>query len=392
MLKKLVVVLVLVSANSSLAQLSITNGDHNLEISGLISSYYNYRVLDSGYYDKSSNRFKLRDAQIQLEGRYKNTFEYEFQIDFADLIAGATGGGFDAENPGLMDAYVVYKGIPFLSIKAGYGKNPYSRTSNVPFMYSPYWQRPEMCRGDLFSRRDIGVTLMSSFWKQRIDLIAGMYNGLGEISLGGKNDASGTPEFIGRAQFAYPSRYRFQDIDTRITPIPMFVIGANGRYTNKVLPAGEYFPTGSQGPYLMKVISGQKTGYGIDFSCQYMGFSAQFEIQQFIMRPDNEASVLFRGTDKDFNKGYVRSGGYYGQLNYFHKKMKTIFSVRYESFNINDLADGELQRVSGAIAYQIKGFDAMVKAQYFHNLKAETDVDPLGWSDQFRVGFQYAFK
>jgi hypothetical protein len=79
-------------------QISFTNGDHSLEISGSFSGYYNHRFLKSGEVDQKKNRYRLRDAQIQLEGRYRNTIEYELQVDFADLALG-NSGPIDPENP-----------------------------------------------------------------------------------------------------------------------------------------------------------------------------------------------------------------------------------------------------------------------------------------------------
>jgi hypothetical protein len=290
-----------------------------------------------------------------------------------------------------MDAYVVFKHIPFVDVKVGYGKTPYSRSSMVPFVYSPYWQRAQLVRGDVFARRDIGVTLSSSFWKQRINLYGGVYTGLGEIGLKGDNDASGNPEFIGRVDVAYPSRYRYRDIDTKTSPIPMFALGLNGRFTDKTQPVGTFLPPNSPGEYMIKLIDGKKSGLGADFTFQYLGFSAQFEIHQFIMEPARVNSFLFQGTPAEFNEGYVRAGGHYAQLNYFSKHLNSIFSVRYETLNINDLADGELQRFCAAFAYQFKSVNAMAKAQYFLNLKEETQIDPLKWNEQIRVGIQYIF-
>lgn len=373
------------------AQVTLSNGAHTLEISGAFSTYYNQRFLKPGETNMRKNRTKLRDAQIQLEGRYKNLWEYELQFDLADIVLG-NSGPIDPENPGLMDAYIIYKGIPFLDVMFGYGKLPYSRSSLVPFIYSPYWQRAELVRGDVFTRRDAGITLSSSFWKQRIKVYGGVYNGIGEISLRGDNDPSGNPEFIGRVELAYPSRYRFLDIDTRVSPVPMFVVGANARYTDKTQPQGAFLPQYSTGEYGIKIIDGKKTGYGMDASVQYMGFSAQFEIHQFIMEPSNQNNVLFQGLPASFHEGIVKAGGYYSQLNYFSKSIRTIASVRYETLNMNDLADGELQRFSAALAYQLKGYDAMIKVQYFKNLKEEVNIDPLRWTEQLRIGIQYTFK
>lgn len=374
----------------SYSQLTLSNGVHNIEISGGISAYYNQRFLKEGETNQQKNRHRLRDAQIQIEGRYRDKVEYEFQIDFADLTRAATGP-IDGENPGLMDAYVIFKGLEFIDIQVGYGKTPYSRSSLVPFIYTPYWQRAEMVRGDVFARRDVGITLRRTFWKQRIRVQGGVYNGIGEISLRGDNDPSGNLEYIGRVDFAYPSRYRYRDIDDKVSPIPMFNLGANVRHTNKQQPVGGLLPPASVGEYGIKVIDGIKTGYGFDISAQYMGFSAQFEMHQFIMEPQNPQNFLFQGLSEDFHEGYVRAGGYYGQLNYFSREWNSIFSGRYEALNINDLAEGELQRISVAYAYMFSGFDTMLKIQYFRVLSEEDKIDALRWTEQIRIGMQYNF-
>lgn len=378
------------SMHKVFGQLTLSNGNHVLELSGSVSSYYNYRVLKPGELNNKKNRFKLRDAQIQLEGRSGNNIEYELQVDLADLALNS--GSIDPENPGIMDAYLMYKGFKYVNVTIGYGKLFYSRTSLVPFIYSPYWQRPEFSRGNFFTRRDAGVTLSKSFWKQRINIYAGTYTGLGELSLQGNNDPSGQLEYVGRVDFAYPSRYRYRNIDTRHVPIPMFALGLNGRYANKTLPKGKAFPNNSVGSYGWRVINGEKLTYGLDFSFQYKGISAQFEINQIKATPSDSSDFLFRGYDMNQTKGYVLAGGYHAQLNYYSKTLKSIFSVRYEDFNINDLAVGYNQRLSFALAYQIDGFNNMIKFQYFNVLKEETSVDPLKWKEQFRIGWQYTFK
>jgi hypothetical protein len=76
----------------SFAQISLTNGEHNLEISGTVSSFYNQRFyynqnpenrIDDNLanpINKDKDRFGLRDMQLQLEGRIGHDFEYEFQL------------------------------------------------------------------------------------------------------------------------------------------------------------------------------------------------------------------------------------------------------------------------------------------------------------------------
>ena len=386
MRNSLILVLMLIS-EILCAQLSISNGKNILEISGTVSTYYNNRTLKAGFNEKDKNRFNLRDAQLMIEGRNGNLYEYRIQMDFADLMQGST----DPENPGLMDAWFKYKGLKWFDVQIGYGKVAYSRSSLVPFSYSAYWQRPELFRGQYFSRRDIGLTLSKSFWQRRVELIAGVYTGLGEVSARvGNNDASGALEYIGRAEFSWPTYYRNRDIDVNHSPIPMIALGLNGRYANKVLPAGTFFPSGASGDYGIKVISGKKETYGFDMSAQWKGFSAQFELHQIKGTPADTNSYLLRNYSMAQSKGYFLSGGYYGQMSYFSRKLKTAISLRYEEYNISDLVIGNNQRFSMALAYQIDGFNSMIKAQWTDIMKEEI-LDVNDWKEQFRIGWQVMF-
>lgn len=377
--------------SGAFAQLTISNGNHVLEITGSVSAYYNYRDLKSGEVEKNKDRFKLRDAQLQLEGRIGNIWEYELQMDFADMSANNNNAEPDPENPGLMDAYIKYKGLKFMDVQVGYGKLFYSRNSMVPFSFSPYWQRADLTRGDVFSQRDVGITIMKDFLNQRLNVYAGIYTGLGEVSLNGDNDASGQPEYAARIDFSYPSKYRYREIDDRITPTPMFTVGINGRYANKTLPEGEVFPVNAEGEYGLKVINGKHYTYGFDAAFQYMGFSGQFEMHQIKGEPALANDPLLHNLTQAQTGGYFLAGGYVAQLNYFAKSIKTIISARYEELDLNDLVKGNSRRFSPAIAYQVDGFDAMIKFQYFNILKEET-VDPFKWKEQYRIGIQLNFK
>ncbi len=372
------------------AQVSFSTGEHNIEISSRISTFYNQRFLKDGESDRDKNRFRLRDAQLIVEGRISDQWEYEVQVDFADIGAN-NSGDIDPENPGLMDAFVTYKGLDAFNIKVGYSKLPYSRSSLTPFPATTYWQRAQFVRGDFFSRRDVGLTLYKDFWKKRVNAYAGIYTGLGESSIsgGGDNDASGNPEFIGRVDLSYPAPMKYRQVDYVHTPIPLFAIGINGRFANKNLPEGEDFPDGAAGEFGLKLIDGKKYTYGMDFTFQYRGFSGLFEIHQIKAEPQNENDALFLGLTPDQTEGKILAGGYLSELSYFFKDIKTIVSVRYEQLDLNDLNIGDSKRFSGSLAYQLKGFDAMVKLQYFNNLNEQESLDPLDWNSQLRLGLQF---
>ena len=87
-MKKTVYLLVILFTGSLVqAQVSISNGEHNLEISARISTFYNQRYLKPLEEDQDKNRFRLRDAQLIVEGRIKDEWEYEVQVDFADIAS-----------------------------------------------------------------------------------------------------------------------------------------------------------------------------------------------------------------------------------------------------------------------------------------------------------------
>jgi len=391
MKKNILLLIIILSINTSFAQFVISNGKSTLEISSNFSGFYNYRALKSGEVDASKNRFKLRDAQLAVNGRLGNDFELSLKVDFADIAANSINTVIDPENPGLLDANVTYKGFKFMDVEMGYGKLYYSRNSMIPIENSAYWQSAEITRGSVFSVRDVGVTFIKNFWKQRANAYLGAYTGLGELSLAGDNDPSGRLEYISRLDVAFPSRYRYTEIDERHTPIPMFQIGVAGRYANKKLPAGTAFPTNATSSYGLKVIDGERYVYGFDVAFQYMGFSGQFEIHQMKSKPQNPNDPLFQNYTLDQTNGYILSGGYIAQLNYYIKDWRTILSARYEELDLNDLVVGSARRFSPAIGHKLKGSSAMVKFQYFNILRDESS-DIQTWKEQFRLGFQFQLK
>ena len=387
------------------AQISLDNGYHNLEIGGSVSTFYNQRFEYSGNvrnridnnpalgYDQSKDRFGLRDMQLQLEGRVGKDWEYELQVDFADML----NRGDIGENPGLLDANATWKGA--VHVTAGFQKIPFSRNSLVPFTQSPFWQRAELTRGEVFSRRDVGVLLSKSLWKNRINVYAGAFSGMGEQILSlGENDPSGSLEYAGRFDLAWPSRYRYRDFDVNHSPIPMFQVGAAARTVYRKYSS---FLDGDN--YYLRVISGRKTCLTADFSAQWNGFSAQIEWHRIQVNPTNNldpAGLRYRedrGT-LDYKIGtkptnYFLAGGFLATVSYSSKLLHSIFSLRYDQFNPNDVvADNTEQSLNFGYAYLLNGFNAAIKAQY--SLRLVNRANPLiqRYDDQFRMGLQFQFR
>lgn len=373
----------------SQAQVTLSNGKHVLELSGTLSGFYNYRWMKPGEKELEKNRFNLRDAGITLEGR-KEKIGYQFQMDFADLSQNLAGE-VDYENPGLMDAFISYDLPASLRVTAGYTKVPYSFASLTPFYRSPFWQRAEVVRGNLFSRRDLGVFISGSTRKALISFDVGVFNGTGENALRGDNDKSGGIEFIGRTQFCWPARYRFEMIDMKLSPIPRFMIGLNGRYTHRPLPDGESFPPGSGGEFGLRMVDGTKAGAALDFAFSFKGLSLLAEIHQARLTLFDTSNALLAGTPFSHSEGFVRSGGYFAQATYYFKPIRSAFSARYEEWNINDLNPGISKRLAFAYMYCLDGLSSALKIQVTR-ITGEESVDPLDYYTQLRIGWQYLFR
>jgi hypothetical protein len=366
------------------AQFSLRNGYSHLEFSGSVSSFYNYRNIKTGQTDQSRNRFAIRDAQFQVEYRYKKQWEAKFQFDLADLVT----NGNDPENPGILDAWVKYNGLKFVSLWMGYGLVPYSRSNFHGFSNTPYWSRAEIAKGTFFSSRDVGFMLQSSLLNQCLNVFAGVYTGLGELSIKGINDASGKLEYIGRIDYSFPARYRYEDIDFKHTPTPLFTIGFNGRYANKELPQGTFFPGGSTSDFNVKVYNGKRFVYGGDFAFQWKGFSLVSELHQLKITPKDSLAAELKGLPLSKTKGYFLSGGWYVQASYHFKKINSTFSSRLEEFDVNDLNKGNSRIVSLAYAYKFKKTGSMIKLQFWHYLNEEPGFES-NWVDQIRLGFNF---
>lgn len=402
------------------AQVSFNAGKNNLELSGAVYTVFNLRFspgtlngpvyfpfTNSNNANLRNNRFEMRNVQLNLEGRYANLWEYQLQFNMARLMSGE-GGGADPENPVLMDAYVSYVGNEWVKVKAGFQKVPYSRSSLVSYTQMPFIQRAEMVRGEVFGRRDAGVTLYNDFWNQRLKLYAGLYTGQGESILMGRNDVSGNFEWVARAELAYPSRYRYREVDDNNSAEPMVVVGVNARSNKRSNP----FAKDSLN-YGLKNLQGQRDMWGFDVSAQYMNWSAQFEWHQMRMTPTQQADYL-QGYEQFTD--HFNAGGFLAQLNYNLQDWNSVVSVRYDRFNSNDLvgprATGEnfnlgwggsfsglandsravQENLSFAYNYKVGGWNSVLRAQYVHRLKKDLTLPGRLADDQLRIGWQYLFR
>lgn len=386
------------STNSSFAQepFKISSGNNVMELGGIVSSYLNWRTYPTGITPKlQNNTIKLKDARIDLNGKFDKDFDLHFQVDFAGFST-----PFDPVNPLINDAYINYKGLrKFFNLRVGYGKVPYSMNSMVDHEWTPFWERPQVTKGDFFSRRDIGMRIDRTFWKEKIRAYAGIYTGAGEVALAGSNDPSGSFEYIGRFEIGYPERRKEYEaiLDTKNSTIPNIQLGLNGRYSKRNLPSGTAFITGESGalvdsPFNFKVIDGKKFIYGADVSLAYRGFSVQTEFHILKGIPQYTNNPLLNFTPLEKNNGYFRAGGWFVTVNYYSHLLKSILATRYEQLDANDLIPGHSQRMAFSYCYMINHFNSMLRLEYDKILSQTEYINTTSYNGQFRLGWQFVIE
>jgi len=402
-------------ANTAFAQFSEFEGNGNspytivgenntLQIGGRTSAYYEYRALKSGEDNKDHNGWGLKDMDLDVLGKTKSKFVYEFHMSIVDLAtAAATQNTANSANPGIKAAYLAYNGWP-VHIKLGYDKLPYSQGSIIDVYATPFWSHANLYGGDLFSRRDFGLTLSGTI-NNHIVLYGGGYSGMGENYFEYGTDRSGTMEYVGRVEYV-SANMKYRAIDEEGSPIPIYRIGLNARYMDKTQPAGKTQTYGgsdptadgfaanygdAQGIYGMRIFDGKRTIYGGDFIVKYKGFSLVFEEDLIKMQPTSPLDPLYQGTSESVNGGVINAGGFCASAHYNCEPIKSAFSVQYENVNVNDLAPGHQEWLFIGYAYKVSRFNSVFKAEYSYPMVEDQASNPLKYTGQIRVGYQIVF-
>jgi hypothetical protein len=360
------------------AQFSLQNGDHTFDIGGNFIGGYQYYFYPPGTTaDFHKDEFILDQARVNLRGRINNHLQYKFEFDFAGLIE-------DIQTPSpqmhfLTDAYVEYK-TPYVNIKTGYQKVPYSFYSLMEEIDAPFLERPALIT-KINSRRDLGVTLSHEFKVLGLALYGGVYSGMGEEVFSTDNP-SGRPELIGRIQYAFPGKTQLSLYDFRCSPVPVFQCGLSARYAQDGITSGE-----SGNDYTLLTIDGKKTVYGADGSVFYKGFTLYGEITQDHIVPLNTALLYSEGTQYT----YFNAGGFIGELDYYNKCLKSLVGVRYDQLDPSDLVYGGTQRTVGfCYNYLIQQNYLVIKFEYDDHLP--TPYQSVVWKgNEINLELQWIF-
>lgn len=347
------------------AQVTFSRGNLALELKGSLNTYLSILTTDNR---ENLYGFELRDARITLQGENHSRFKYKFEIDFAAVNSDLRADYFiidaqvNIDLPDRFDAYV------------GFQRLPISRNSHVSVFNSVFSRRPPMSGGALYYRRGLGVVMQKKMLNNRFNIHAGVFNNNGAIRH--FDEGSVKLSYVARIDFALPSRARYEEVDIRMSPVPVFGIGANflhSRYSDEI--ELELFPLH---------VNGRKMLTSVDVMLMYRGFSIQGEYTYAWLNRNEDADASLAS---EFN-----SGGLHTSLNYFIKDISTVVAGRFEMFNPNNaLYDEQFVALTFGANYLVsKGHDIVVRTDFRFFVNDDISETPFN-QRALHLGFQMRF-
>jgi phosphate-selective porin OprO/OprP len=157
----------------------------SLYLGGLLQTDYRYYDYDDA--DPANNKFDLRRVRLIIGGHFSRYFDYKFEYEFQG--AGARR---------LLDAYADAHVAPFVSLRLGQFKEPFSLQQYTQDKNNFFAERAMGFY--LTPQRDVGIMAHASLWSDRINYGLGIFNGDGGDDVTGGNVDD--PEWTGRLVFA----------------------------------------------------------------------------------------------------------------------------------------------------------------------------------------------
>jgi phosphate-selective porin OprO and OprP len=148
---------------------------------------------------KGNDGFLLRRARPIIEGTIYRDFDFNLTPDFGSGANGVTA----APTPQIYDAYLNYRYIPELQLRAGKFKSPVGLEQLQSDVNTAFNERALVT--DLVPTRDLGVALHGQILGEVVNYTAGIFNGVGDARLATTSDFEDDKDFEGRL-FVEPLR------------------------------------------------------------------------------------------------------------------------------------------------------------------------------------------
>jgi phosphate-selective porin len=153
-----------------------------LRVGGLLQAQAEFGDRLDSRWDNGNDRFFLRRARINAQGRFLEEFEFRFEADAAGTLSSTTGLRLQ-----LTDGYIDWKRYTAASVRVGQFKTPfgYEQLYPDPRLLTPERSLPS---DRLTFSRQLGLQVGGELLDSRLSYAAGLFNGNGANNSGNDND------------------------------------------------------------------------------------------------------------------------------------------------------------------------------------------------------------
>ncbi|HUJ12044.1 MAG TPA: porin [Verrucomicrobiae bacterium] len=234
----------IVKADQEGFSIASADGNFRLRLRGQVQADSRWYLYDSAR--NGTDTFLMRRARPIVEGTLFRDFDFRLMPDFGN------------DTTALYDAYVEWKYLPWLKVRAGKFKPPVGLEQLQEDQYTLFTERAFPT--DLVPNRDIGVQLRGDLWDGVVQYQAGVFNGVADGVNGGL-DNNDSKDFEGRIFFEPFKKTKIDPLEGLGLGIAGTVGDQDGSTTSASVPS---FKTPGQNTFF-KYLSGTtlaNTTYG----------------------------------------------------------------------------------------------------------------------------------
>ncbi|MEY2505365.1 MAG: phosphate-selective porin OprO and OprP [Verrucomicrobiota bacterium] len=333
------------------------------------------------------DRFRLRRARINVAGDFAEQFDFKLEGEFEQSDTAVTvrnaNGAVIATNStrtafAATDIFINWHRIPEFNVKIGQYKAPFGLEQLTPDTKLFSLERSQVTSA-LTPERQVGVQLwgkpFASVFPDQKDFLTyaiGIFNGNGRnVTINDNNEYM----YVGRLElqpwkgklFGQDSWVKFggnalssrDDPGTVLTPAGIVRVNADGSLATFTAPT-----------------AAKREAWGLDGTLHI----GPFDLIGEYLSEDFNARVV-NGVPAGFNA--FTADGYYVQGSYFVIPKKLQLVAKYEAFDPGQVANDNLQSITGGLNYYIHGDDIKLMAHYIHTWSDFRENRPALGADQF---------
>lgn len=313
--------------------------ENKLTVGGYLQAQGEVGDAPDARFNNVEDRFLVRRARIQVDGKFLENFDFRLQGDFSGSLGETSGFRFKGA-----DLYLNWNRFDFANVKAGQFKTPFGYEQLTPDTKTLTIERSlPNDRGT--DSRQVGVAVSGSVLDKRLNYTVGIFNGTGANANFNDNEDF---MYVGRVQgIPVKTKWGKQDVQWAVA------FNALTTHDSGVKKSG-FSLDSTPGGSADNLFFGNRTSWGFDTQFQVGPLQLLGEYIRVNFRPDNAIPA----SSFDGDLWYVM-----GTYEVLPKKLQGV--VRYEMFDPNvSMSGDDTTEWTFGLTYFIKGNDLKLMLNY----------------------------